>query len=154
MAFFKIFDFTVLTFFRVEGKINVARILLGRIYMTRAEFESLVLDSFGVTGDNPFSAYDSTLVLRHPISRKWFGILMRIKKSKLGIMSDDYIDIVNLKCGNEIISSMLELDGVYPAYHMTKSHWVSVALDGSCDDEDVKFILNVSHELTKGKKDD
>jgi predicted DNA-binding protein (MmcQ/YjbR family) len=49
---------------------------------------------------------------------------------------------------------MLELDGVYPAYHMTKSHWVSVALDGSCDDEDVKFILNVSHELTKGKKDD
>jgi predicted DNA-binding protein (MmcQ/YjbR family) len=41
-------------------------------------------------------------------------------------------------------------DGVYPAYHMNKLHWVSVLLPDSPDGI-VEFLLNVSFEATKSK---
>lgn len=117
--------------------------------MNRCEFERLVTDTLNVVGDNPFSKYPSVTVFRHKDSKKWICAVMTIRRRLLGLNDDSYVDIVNFKCGNEILYSMLELNGVYPAYHMNKSSWVSVTLDGSCDDEDIKFLLGVSHELTK-----
>ncbi len=42
-------------------------------------------------------------------------------------------------------------DGVYPAYHMNKLHWISVLLPYSPDDV-VQFLLNVSFEATRDKR--
>ena len=32
---------------------------------------------------------------------------------------------------------------------MNKAHWLTVALDGSADEEKLKFLLDMSYELTK-----
>jgi predicted DNA-binding protein (MmcQ/YjbR family) len=42
-------------------------------------------------------------------------------------------------------------DGVYPAYHMNKPHWISVLLPDAPYDV-VKFLLNASFEATKDKR--
>ena len=42
-------------------------------------------------------------------------------------------------------------DGVYPAYHMNKLHWISVLLSDA-PDEVVEFLVNASFEATKTKK--
>jgi predicted DNA-binding protein (MmcQ/YjbR family) len=34
---------------------------------------------------------------------------------------------------------------------MNKAHWLSVALDGSLEDEKIKFLVDMSYELTKGR---
>ncbi len=41
--------------------------------------------------------------------------------------------------------------GVFPAYHMSKTHWISVLLDGSVDKDKIKWLLDLSFELT-GKR--
>ncbi|MBO5373994.1 MAG: MmcQ/YjbR family DNA-binding protein [Clostridia bacterium] len=120
--------------------------------MTRSELEGLIFDKFGVTAEYPWERYPSYAVFRHKENRKWFAVIMTIPKARLGILSDGDIDVVNLKCGREIIDSMLSEGGVYPAYHMTKGQWVSALLDGCCSDENIEFILDVSHELTKKQK--
>jgi predicted DNA-binding protein (MmcQ/YjbR family) len=42
-------------------------------------------------------------------------------------------------------------DGVYPAYHMNKLHWISVLLPDAPEDV-VQFLVNVSFEATKSTK--
>ena len=42
-------------------------------------------------------------------------------------------------------------DGVYPAYHMNKFHWISVLLPDAPEDV-VRFLVNVSFEATKNKR--
>ena len=38
---------------------------------------------------------------------------------------------------------------IFPGWHMNKAHWLSVALDGTVEDEKIKFLVDMSYELTK-----
>ena len=76
---------------------------------------------------------------------------MTIKKQKLGLNGDGYINVVNLKCAQEIIDDLWKEDGVFPAYHMNKNHWLTLALDNSCPDETIRWVTGISYELTKKK---
>lgn len=120
--------------------------------MNRFELEELILERYGAVGDCPWEKHPEYKVFRHSDTRKWFAVTMTIPKCRLGVSGEGDIDIVNLKCGEEILFSMLDENGFFPAYHMTKGKWVSVALDGSASGESVSFILGVSYELTKSKK--
>ena len=75
---------------------------------------------------------------------------MRVSRRKFGFDSNEVIDVVNLKLPTEMFGSFGASDGVYPAYHMNKLHWVSVLLPDSPDDV-VQFLVNVSFEATKSK---
>ena len=119
--------------------------------MTRDEFKALVADTYGITPDYPFGDEPHVPVFRHPQNRKWFAIMMHIPKAKLGIKEEGNIDIVNLKCAIEVMDSMWQEQGIFPAYHMNRTHWLSVALDGSVDDETIAFLLSVSYDLTLPK---
>jgi len=75
---------------------------------------------------------------------------MEIPGEKLGLPGDDAIAVVNLKCDTRLIGSFREEKGIYPAYHMSKAHWLTVALDGSVNADKLKFLLDMSYDLTKG----
>jgi predicted DNA-binding protein (MmcQ/YjbR family) len=62
------------------------------------------------------------------------------------------VDVVNLKVSPEMIPSLTQETGIFPAYHMNKSHWVTAALDGTADNELVTFLVGVSVDLTRKKK--
>jgi predicted DNA-binding protein (MmcQ/YjbR family) len=116
--------------------------------MTREEFFTYCLDTFDTNPDYPFDDLMETAVFRHTMNRKWYALLMKIPKSSLGIANEEKADVLNLKLPPEMICSFGASDGVYPAYHMSKAHWVSVLLEAASDDL-VQFLVGVSHSLTK-----
>ena len=118
--------------------------------MTKQQFFSYCLSAHSTSPDYPFEGDFETAVFRHSGSRKWYAIVMRVSRRKFGFDSDEIIDVVNLKLPTEMFGSFGASDGVYPAYHMNKLHWVSVLLPDSPDDI-VEFLLNVSFEATKIK---
>ena len=118
--------------------------------MTKQSFFDLCLSVYSTSPDYPFEGDFETAVFRHLGSRKWYAIVMRVSRRKFGFDSDEVIDVVNLKLPTEMFSSFGASDGVYPAYHMNKLHWVSVLLPDSSDDI-VEFLLNVSFKATKSK---
>ncbi len=87
-------------------------------------------------------------MLRHENNRKWYAIMMKVSRRKFGIDSDEVIDVVNLKLPLEMFGSFGKADGVYPAYHMNKLHWISVLLPDAPRDV-VEFLVNVSFEATR-----
>lgn len=118
--------------------------------MTKQSFFAFCRSAFGTEPDYPFDADTETAVLRHADSRRWFAILMRVPKQKFGIDGDGSVDTVNLKLPVEMFGSFGKADGVYPAYHMNKLHWISVLLP-EASDSTVEFLTNVSFEATKHK---
>ena len=120
--------------------------------MNRAELESYISETFGITADYPFTGDFVTGVFRHTGNRKWFAIAMRIPKTKLGIPKDGLIDVVNVKCAPEVLYSFHGQPGIYPAYHMNRNHWLTVALDGRVPKDTLAFLLGISFDLTCGTK--
>ena len=119
--------------------------------MTKQELFDLCLNLYGTSPDYPFDEDFETAVLRHGDTRKWYAIVMRVPRCKFGQGSDEVIDVVNLKLPTEIFSSFGAAEGVYPAYHMNKLHWISVLLPDSPDDV-VQFLVNASFQATKSFK--
>ena len=119
--------------------------------MNKQEFLSYCLETYGTSPDYPFDEDFETAVLRHADTRKWYALVMRIPRRKFGIPSDEPVDVVNLKHPTEMLGSFGKSDGVYPAYHMNKLHWISVILPDAPEDV-TKFLVNVSFEATMAKK--
>ena len=119
--------------------------------MNKQDFQKYIFEVYGVTPDFPWESNPTFAVYRHSNNRKWFALVMDIPKSRLGLREDGMIDVVNLKCDPVLIGSLRSEKGIFPAYHMSKDKWISVALDGSVDDEQIKMLLNMSYELTAVK---
>ncbi len=119
--------------------------------MDKQGFFDFVESEYGIRPDYPFEDDGSTAVFRHDINRKWFAIVMSIPRDRLGLEGTASIDIVNLKCSPALIGPVRNDPGFYPAWHMNKSHWLSAALDGSAEDEVLKFLIDLSFDLTKPK---
>ena len=119
--------------------------------MTKQQFLSHCLDTYTTSPDYPFDEDFETAVLRHTDNRKWYAIVMKVSRRKFGFENDEVIDVVNLKLPTEMFGSFGATDGVYPAYHMNKLHWISILLPDASDDI-VQFLANVSFEATKSSK--
>ena len=120
--------------------------------MCVAEFKSYIEETYGAVGEYLFANDLTTCVFRHASNRKWFAIIMEIPKTKLGLQSEGTVAVVNLKCDPRLIGSFRLEAGIYPAYHMSKAHWLTVTLDGTVVADKLKFLLEMSYDLTKGKK--
>ena len=119
--------------------------------MTKQQFLSYCLSAYGTSPDHPFGDHLETAVLRHADNKKWYALLMRVSRRKFGMESDERIDVVNLKLPTEMFGSFGAADGVFPAYHMNKCHWISVLLPDAPDDV-VKLLVGASFAATKHKK--
>lgn len=119
--------------------------------MNRKELESYIVDKYSIEPEYPWVKMPTFAVFRHSNNKKWFAVVMTITKDKLGFDSMENIDVVNLKCDQLLMGSVLNEQGIFPAYHMSKTHWISVALDGSAQEDKVKWLLDLSYDLTNKK---
>ena len=119
--------------------------------MTKQSFFEYCLNTYGTSPDYPFDEDLETAVLRHSNNHKWYAIVMRVSRRKFGFDSDEMIDVVNLKLPLEMFGSFGTADGVYPAYHMNKLHWISVLLPDATDNL-IEFLVHASYEATKTMK--
>jgi len=120
--------------------------------MTKRELFAHIEAEYNVRPDYPWLDSPEGAVFRHADSRKWFALSMPVPRRYAYPGEAGEVDAVNLKC-DPVLSGMLrEEPGILPAYHMSKTHWITVLLDGSADDERLKFLLHQSFLLTRSKK--
>lgn len=90
-----------------------------------------------------------TAVLRHEDSQKWYAVLMRISWDRFDKAREGQVEAVNLK--HDCVADLLSQKGIYPAFHMNKRYWISLALDDSLSDNEVLDLLEISWNLTLKK---
>jgi len=119
------------------------------IYPQTKRIMALVQEKYGNQLEYLWEKSPDTAVLRHEDNQKWYAILMRISWEKLDKGKEGEVEVVNLK--NDQVAEMLTLKGIYPAFHMNKSYWISLPLDDTLTDEKVLEFFERSWFLTSKK---
>ena len=109
------------------------------------------LDTYGSAPESLWAKYPEDIVLRHQSNQKWYAILMKVKRSALGLDSDETVDIIDVKCDTLQIDVLAQQQGFFKGYHMNKNHWLTILLDGSVPFETVCSLLEQSFEMTAPK---
>ncbi len=107
--------------------------------------------AYGVEPDRPFATATAYEVLRHTGNRKWFALFMDVPRSRLGLPGEERVDILNLKCDPVLAASVRDGIGIFPGYHMNRASWITVLLDSTVPEADIRALLGVSYELTRAK---
>lgn len=119
--------------------------------MNRIELEQYILATYSAESDYPWLKFPNYKVFRHSTNKKWFALIMNVQKNKLGLQGTDFLDVVNLKCDPILIGSLRKEKGFFPAYHMNKASWITVALNNDVLDEQLKMLLDMSYSATAEK---
>lgn len=120
--------------------------------MDRFETIEFIKEEFGADDERLWLSFPDYVVFRNSRNKKWFAIIMDIEKSKLGLDGEGKLDVLNIKCDSILIGSLLHNPGFLPAYHMSKKSWVTLLLDGSVPDDEVKDLIHLSYEIIDKKK--
>ncbi len=89
-------------------------------------------------------------IWRRKDNKKWYGVIMRIEKSKLKIKSSELVEILNLKLNPSDITKLVDNKKYFLAYHMNKKHWISVILDDTNSDREIYNLLKTSYNMSLG----
>lgn len=112
-----------------------------------------ILADFQVSPDFPWkgnSRYASYGAFRHASNRKWFALIMNVKRSVLTRDKDSRpINVLNIKIRPDEADTLHSVPGIYPAYHMNHRLWISIVLDDTLPDEKIMNLIRTSYQLTR-----
>ena len=121
--------------------------------MDRQTVFDYIKKKYKVLPEYPWRRYDSNAVFRHNDNKKWFALVMEMQRDKLGFSGTEYVDVVNLKVDDMFFRDMIiRENGILPAYHMNKMHWITVLLDGTVAEEKIFELIDMSFLATASAK--
>ena len=118
--------------------------------MNRNEIFEYVKKHYGTIPEYLWSSSPDSAVLRHK-NGKWYGIIMNVEKSRLGLKGHGTVEIMNVKSDPEMAGMIVQTSGFLPGYHMNKRHWVTILLDGTVEKSKILDFLDMSCVLIEGK---
>ena len=128
------------------------RNMRGRM-MDRDTVLTYIKKKYKILPEYPWRRYDDNAVFRHADNKKWFALVMSVQRDKLGLDGDEWIDVINLKIDDMFFRDMIiQEDGIMPAYHMNKMHWITVLLDGTVQEDNVFQLIDMSFMATASAK--
>ena len=96
--------------------------------------------------------FDNNAIWRNKQNNKWYGLLINISKSKLGLESEDIVEIIDLRYQKCNIESIVDNEKIYPGYHMNKKSWITIILDESLETKEIFKLIDNSYKLSIGNK--
>jgi predicted DNA-binding protein (MmcQ/YjbR family) len=110
--------------------------------ITRQDAIDFCLTLMSTYEDYPFDD-DNWTVMRHKGNKKVFAWIFERE-------GHIWINVKGKPEWNDFLRR--SFNSVLPAYHLNKTHWNSIILDGSVPDENICDMITESYELTKPKR--
>lgn len=115
---------------------------------------------------------DENGVWRNPANRKWYGLMMRVERARLGLPTEGKVEILDLRfekgMAREFVASFgggfgengsagvsragAEDLGILLGYHMNKDNWITVVLDYGVETEEVLALIDRSYQIVAAGK--
>ena len=115
------------------------------IFKQTNRITSLIKDKYNVAPEFLWSSFPGYGVFRNKQNNKWFGIIANVDKSKIIKNKKGMVEVINVKLDNEV-DKYLKINGIYPAYHMSKKSWVSIILDDTLTDKEIIELIDLSYQ--------
>ena len=95
--------------------------------------------------------FPNNAIWRNKKNNKWYGALLVVKENKLGIKSDKFVEIIDLRFQKENIHKIIDNNRFYPGYHMNKNNWITIKLDNSVETKKIFELIDNSYNLSLKK---
>lgn len=96
--------------------------------------------------------FPNNAVWRNKNNKKWYGALLVVSEDKLGLKTNNIIEILDLRYQKEDIDNIVDNKLIFKGYHMNKKSWITIKLDGSIDIDNIYAFIDNSYKLaTKNK---
>ncbi len=118
------------------------------IYEQSNRITKAIKEKYGDEPEFEWDKFPGYATFRNKESKKWYGIIMNIDKSKLDKNSTGEVEIINIKLEPSEIEYLVNQEGFYPAYHMNKKNWITVILNNTLSDEKIMKLIEKSYSYT------
>ena len=118
----------------------------------RERMMNYIQDRYAVEPEHLWARYPNYAVFRQPASRKWFAIIMDVARKSLDLEGEGTAEVMDVKCGQALVGVLLAQEGFRPAYHMSKSSWISILLDETVPDEQIFPLIELSYDSVAPKR--
>lgn len=106
-------------------------------------------EKYGAEPEFLWEKFSDNAVLRRQDTEKWFAVLLTVSRRKLGMDSDETVEIVDLRAQPENISALVDGKKFFPGWRMNKKHWFTIILDGSVSFEEICKRIDESYNIAK-----
>ena len=113
------------------------------------EIIDYVADRYGDTLEFLWKKFPGYAVWRRKDTGKWYGVILTVPKYKLGIESEETVEIIDLRIEPEKMEGLIDHRFYFPGWHMNKKHWYTMILDGSIDTQEICQKIDDSYVLAK-----
>ena len=117
--------------------------------MDTTTLTAFIRETYGAEPEYLWADYPDAFVFRHAENRKWFGVVMETERARLGLAGSGKVRLLDVKTGPLLGGSYLGQPGIVRAWHMNKTHWLGVLLDGSAPEQTVRELVDLSFSLTE-----
>ena len=129
------------------------------LYFVSAQANRLaaaIAEAWHEAPDFPFATAPDYGVFRCPANRKWYGLIMNIRRHLLDRSQPrqadgPMVDVLNIKIDPARHDQLLATEGVYPCYHMNRANWISIVLDDTLPDAAIMDLIAQSRALVSPK---
>ena len=123
------------------------------MFSYREKLFEYIRKKYKVKEEYLWARFEDYAVFRHKDNQKWFALIMDIPECKLGIKGDEIVDVINLKLNDPfMVDSLIQREGYFKGYHISRGNWVSILLDGTVEFDEICMWLNESYFNTASKE--
>lgn len=119
--------------------------------MTLAEIENYVLSHCEADTDHSFERDPTVTIFRRLDNKKWFAATKNVGCRSVDVEGNGRIDILNVCLEPRLVTSLRTREGFRPAWRMNRNRWVTILLDGTVADEEIRSYLDMSYNFVGGK---
>lgn len=101
-------------------------------------------------GDEPeylWTKFPDNAVWRRKDTGKWYGALLSVSTSKLGVDPGKMAEIIDLRIQPENMDMLVDQKVYFPGWHMNKRNWCTIILDGSVSLDELCQRIDESYKL-------
>ena len=114
--------------------------------MTLAEIEDYILSSFEATSDHSFEEDRTVTIFRRRDNNQRFAATKNVGCRSVNVERAGRIDILNVSVNPRLVAALREREGFRPAWRMNRNKWVTVLLDGTVSDDEIRAYLDMSYK--------
>lgn len=119
----------------------------------RKQLFAYIKEKYKASPEYLWRRFPGYAVFRHGDNQKWFALVMDVPGNKLGLATEEMVDIMNVKISDPLLADILvRQEGFFRGYHIRKGNWLSISLNGTVEFDEISKWLEESYTTTASAK--
>ena len=119
----------------------------------RKQLFAYIKEKYKASPEYLWRRFPGYAVFRHGDNQKWFALVMDVPGNKLGLETEEMVDIMNVKISDPLLADILvRQEGFFRGYHIRKGNWLSISLNGTVEFDEISKWLEESYIVTASAK--